>query len=92
MCELVSTAQTHLSEELQILHEFNYSDLDMPYQFTDVRTPETNPDIRVLDLIAVCLSTGDPGDIVAAAFEKREYINLILAKKMGRSLTHCCGL
>jgi hypothetical protein len=28
----IPVSQSHLSEELQILTEFGYSDLDMPYQ------------------------------------------------------------
>jgi hypothetical protein len=36
--------------------------------------------MRVLDVIAVCLTTGNPGDVVAAAFDKREHITLVLAK------------
>ena len=73
----ISVSQSHLSEELQLLTEFGYSDLDMPYQSVgvrsnkDIREPETHSDMRVLDLIATCLTTGNPGDVVAAAFDKR---------------------
>jgi hypothetical protein len=79
----ISVAQTLLSEELQLLDEFHYSDLDMAYRSAgvrnnkDIRDPDTQ---RVLDLIAVCLTTGKPGDVVAAAFDKREHIRLVLAK------------
>jgi hypothetical protein len=34
----------------------------------------------VLELIATCLTTGKPGDVVAAAFDKRGNIKLVLAK------------
>ncbi|KIM72906.1 hypothetical protein PILCRDRAFT_15712 [Piloderma croceum F 1598] len=82
----IHVSQTHLSEELRLLHEFGYSDLDMPYQSVgvhsnkDIREPDTHADMRILDVIAVCLTTGHPGDVVAAAFDKRERITLILAK------------
>ena len=36
--------------------------------------------MRVLDMIAVCLTTGNPDDVVAAAFDKHEGITLVLAK------------
>src|SRR5882672_10153444 len=82
----ISVSQSHLSEELQLLTEFGYSDLDMPYQSVgvrsnkDIREPETHSDMRVLEVIATCLTTGRPGDVVAAAFDKRRNIRLLLAK------------
>jgi len=82
----ISVSQSHLSEELQLLTEFGYSDLDMPYQSVgvrsnkDIREPETHSDMRVLEVIATCLTTGKPGDVVAAAFDKRRNIRLLLAK------------
>src|ERR1700736_2415239 len=82
----ISVSQTRLSEELRLLHKFCYSDLDLPYQSAgahsnkDIRDPGTHADLRMLDVIAVCLTTGNPGDVVAAAFDKRERITLILAK------------
>ncbi|KAG6815232.1 hypothetical protein H0H93_010502 [Arthromyces matolae] len=36
--------------------------------------------MRILDIISVCLTSGEPGDVVAAAFEKSERVQLILAK------------
>jgi hypothetical protein len=82
----ISVSQSQLSEELQLLAEFGYSDLDMPYQSVgvrsnkDIREPETHSDMRVLEVIATCLTTGKPGDVVAAAFDKRRNIKLVLAK------------
>jgi OTT_1508-like deaminase len=82
----ISVSQKHLSEALRLLHEFRYSDLNMPYQSAgaqsnkDIREPNTHADMRVLDMIAVCLTTGKPGDVVAAAFDKHEGITLVLAK------------
>ena len=46
----------------------------------DIQEPDTHADMRMLDVIAVCLTTGHSGDAVAAAFDKRERITLILAK------------
>ncbi|KAF8816106.1 hypothetical protein BYT27DRAFT_7185345 [Phlegmacium glaucopus] len=81
-----SVSQKHLSEALRLLHEFRDSGHDMPYQSAgaqrnkDIRGPKTHTDMRVLDMIAVCLTTGKPGDVVAAAFDKHEGITLVLAK------------
>jgi hypothetical protein len=82
----ISVSQPHISEELQLLTEFGYSDLDMPYQSVgvrsnkDIREPETHSDMRVLELIATCLTTGKAGNVVAAAFDKRGNVKLVLAK------------
>jgi len=82
-------AQAQLSEELLLLHQFGYSDLDVPSQFTgahsnkETRDGKTHVDLRMLDIIAVCLTTRQPGDVVAAAFGNREHISLVLAKNGG---------
>jgi hypothetical protein len=60
----ISISQSHLSEELQLLIEFGYSDFDMPYQSVRVRSDkdmhelETHSDMCMLELIATCLTTG----------------------------------
>ena len=36
--------------------------------------------MRVLEVIATCLTTGKPGDVVAAAFDKHGNIRLVLAE------------
>ena len=78
--------QNNLSEQLQLLHELQYSDLDMPYQAAGIhsnklfRDSDTNRDVRLLDTIAVAMTTGKPGDVFAAAFDKRQNIQLVLAK------------
>ena len=41
---------------------------------------ETNRDIRFLDTFAVALTTGNPGDLFAAALDKIEQVQLVLAK------------
>ncbi|CAL1717004.1 unnamed protein product [Somion occarium] len=82
----ISIIQTHLSEQLRLLDELCSSDLSMSYRYVgihskkDNRHCETRDDMRILDLIAVCLTTGKPGDVVAAAFDKREHVSLVLAK------------
>ena len=84
---MANNDQSILSERLQLLRELGYSDLDMPYQASGVHSNkrsqgllDTNCDIRFLDTIAVALTTGKPGDVFAAALDKREHIQLVLAK------------
>ncbi|RDB28239.1 hypothetical protein Hypma_001498 [Hypsizygus marmoreus] len=79
----ISATQTCLSEQLQLLYEFGCSDLNMPFLSVVPRFREGtdwDADMHILEIIAVCLTTGQPGDAVAAAFDKRNYIALILAK------------
>ena len=58
----------------------------MPYQAAGIhsnklfRDSDTNRDVRLLDTIAVAMTTGKPGDVFAAAFDKRQNIQLVLAK------------
>jgi hypothetical protein len=83
---MVDDYQAKLSEQLQLLHELSYSDLDMPHKGVGVhshkasRDHDTNRDVRILDAIAVALATGQHGDVFAAAFDKRQQIQLVLAK------------
>jgi hypothetical protein len=83
---MANNDQSNLSEQLQLLHELSYSDLDVPYQAAGVhsnkgsRDLDTNRDVRFLDTIVVALTTGNPGDVFAAAFDKREHMQLVLAK------------
>jgi hypothetical protein len=76
--------QRNLSEQLQLLHELQYSDFDMLHQghsgYSNRRSRDTNRDARLLDTIAVALTTGNPGEVFAAAFDKREQMQLVLAK------------
>ncbi|KAF8809957.1 hypothetical protein BYT27DRAFT_7093155, partial [Phlegmacium glaucopus] len=67
-----------IPEALRLLHEFRYSNLKMPYQ--SAGGPNTHTDMRVLDTTAVCLTTGNPDDVVAAAFDKHKGITLVLAE------------
>lgn len=80
--------QHRLSEQLQLLSHFKYSDLDMPYAGVGehsnkaTRNPDTNTMIRILDTIAVALTTGLAGDIYAAAFDTSRGLKLVLAKNV----------
>ena len=83
---MANNDQSNLSEQLQLLRELGYSDLNIPYQAAGIhgnkgsRYLDTNRDVRFLDTIAVALTTGNPGDVFAAAFDKREHMQLVLAK------------
>lgn len=76
--------QRNLSEQLQLLHELQYSDLDMSHQghsaHSHRRSRDSDRDARLLDTIALALTTGNPGEEVAAAFDKGEQMQLVLAK------------
>jgi len=58
--------QEQLSEILQLLTHFLYSDLDMPYSGAEfqtnkhLRSADTKREIRLLDTITVALTTGRP--------------------------------
>jgi len=75
----------NLPQQLQLLHEL-HSDSDMPHQghsgsgYSNRRSHDTNRDARLLETIAVALTTGNPGEVFAAAFDKREQMQLVLAK------------
>jgi len=77
--------QRNLSEQLQLLHELQYyPDFDMPHQghsgHSNRRSRDTNREARLLHAITLALTTGNPGEVFAAAFDKREQMQLVLAK------------
>ncbi|KIJ41327.1 hypothetical protein M422DRAFT_255838 [Sphaerobolus stellatus SS14] len=75
--------QTELSEQLLLLYELGYSDKYMHHfsgTFNFQSRPDLSGDLRMLNIIAVCLTSGRPGDVVAAAFDKCEGVCLVLAK------------
>ncbi|RDB30441.1 hypothetical protein Hypma_007312 [Hypsizygus marmoreus] len=81
----ISITQSRLSEELWLLRELGYSGPDISINIAATRNKgmrysEAYTNLRILDVIAVCLATGKPEDFVAAAFDKREQISLVLAK------------
>lgn len=67
-----SPDQWTLSEQLQLLHELQYSVPDMPHLaarlHTDksTRAADTNTDMRILDVIALALTTGDGDTLVGS--------------------------
>ena len=68
---------------------FNTRDFDIPYQGAGAHSStrqsydsNTNRDVRLLDTIVVTLTTGDPGDVFAAAFDKPKQLQLVLAKNV----------
>ncbi|THH11809.1 hypothetical protein EW146_g7915 [Bondarzewia mesenterica] len=75
-----------LSEQLQLLYELSYSDLNMPYRAAEVHSnrdiidSDLSTDGRILDIIAISLTTGEPGDVVAATFDRHKHLGLVLAK------------
>ncbi|RDB22206.1 hypothetical protein Hypma_010726 [Hypsizygus marmoreus] len=77
--------QPQLSANLRLLDWLGYCDLDMlssPAIASNGAASEKNVrwDLRILDVIAVCLTTGNAGNVVAAAFYKEQKISLVLAK------------
>lgn len=78
--------QEQLSEKLQLLAHFLYSDIGVPYSGAGDQTSKhlcslaTNHEIRLLDTIAIALTTGEPGDVYTAAFDKQNHFALVLAK------------
>ncbi|RDB16083.1 hypothetical protein Hypma_007331 [Hypsizygus marmoreus] len=83
----ISQSQTRLSEELLLLQELGFSDIyvhDFPavFRYRNSGDSDTDSDLRLLEVITAYLTTGNPGDVVAAAFDKREQICLVLAKSL----------
>lgn len=77
--------QPRLSEQLQLLNHFGYSDLQvhMPSKGVSQESDDNvhaNTPIRLLETIAVALTTGKPGEVLATAFDRREGLALVLAK------------
>ena len=87
LLNMASNYQINLSEQLRLLHHIGYLDRDMRYQHPGAHRKRMSPrdvdnhrELRLLDSIAVALTTGKPGDVFAAAFDKREHMELVLAK------------
>jgi hypothetical protein len=78
--------QERLSEKLQLLDHFQYTDLGLPFQGSGSHSNKyeregvTGPEIRALDTIAVLLTTGERGDVTAVAMESDTELRLVLAK------------
>ncbi|KIN97287.1 hypothetical protein M404DRAFT_1006167, partial [Pisolithus tinctorius Marx 270] len=73
--------QSRLSEQLQLLDQFGYSNIE---RFVGVGQHSNknmrNRTIRILETIAAALTTGNPGEVFAAAFDSRNTLTLVLAK------------
>ncbi|KAG5337809.1 hypothetical protein C0989_008817 [Termitomyces sp. Mn162] len=63
------TQQQDLSQTLNLLESINYQDPEAKRSNTDERTDTSKLIIRILDTIALCITTGKPGDVVASAFK-----------------------
>jgi len=78
--------QQRLSEQLNILKEIGYSDLGKRYEDAGTYTTraerdrDSHRDVRLLDTIALFLTTGKPGDVFAIAFDKPCPTQLVIAK------------
>ncbi|THH16633.1 hypothetical protein EW146_g4031 [Bondarzewia mesenterica] len=83
MASQLPSDQENLSEQLQLLQELGCAAVRQAarvHSNRDFRSSNTNTDIRILDTIALSLTTGKPGGVVAAAFDRREHLCLVLAK------------
>ncbi|EKM76549.1 hypothetical protein AGABI1DRAFT_93975 [Agaricus bisporus var. burnettii JB137-S8] len=67
--------QAQLSERLLLLQK-----LDLEYSNHKATQHRPNRETKLLNTIALLLSTGRPGDHFAAAFDKRQGLEVILAK------------
>ncbi|KAH7885629.1 hypothetical protein F5I97DRAFT_1929026 [Phlebopus sp. FC_14] len=71
-----------LAEQLQLLNQLRYSDEPMRCEgkkyYHD--NGDANAALRVLDTIALVLTTGKPGEVFAAAFDRSQSVTLVLAK------------
>ncbi|KAF7759872.1 hypothetical protein Agabi119p4_11567 [Agaricus bisporus var. burnettii] len=67
--------QALLAERLLLLHK-----LDLDYSDHSASHDRLGRGMKLLDTIALLLSTGRPGDHFAAAFDKRQGLEVILAK------------
>ncbi|XP_006455577.1 hypothetical protein AGABI2DRAFT_121479 [Agaricus bisporus var. bisporus H97] len=67
--------QAFLSEQLLLLHE-----LDLNYSDHTVSNDNVDREMKLLDTVALLLSTGSPGDHFAAAFDKHQGLEVVLAK------------
>ncbi|EKM76550.1 hypothetical protein AGABI1DRAFT_108646 [Agaricus bisporus var. burnettii JB137-S8] len=67
--------QAFLSEQLLLLHE-----LDLNYSDHTVSNDNVDREMKLLDTVAFLLSTGSPGDHFAAAFDKHQGLEVVLAK------------
>ncbi|KAH7885631.1 hypothetical protein F5I97DRAFT_1421280 [Phlebopus sp. FC_14] len=74
--------QADLAEQLQLLNQLRYSDEPMRCEGKKYYhgSGDANAALRVLDTIALVLTTGKPGEVFAAAFDRSQSVTLVLAK------------
>ncbi|KAJ7592642.1 hypothetical protein C8J56DRAFT_1045112 [Mycena floridula] len=83
--------QQMLCDRLQILKRCEYADLELTCRYRKlVPDPRDKVSIHLLNTLAVCLTTGQPGDDIAVALDKRHSPpTLILAKnELPREVDH----
>ncbi|KIN93662.1 hypothetical protein M404DRAFT_487145 [Pisolithus tinctorius Marx 270] len=71
--------QTRLSEYLRVLQHLGYSHPSTRSNSAH-RDRKTDEEIRILDTLAVALTSGTRGEVIATSFNKREPVTLLLAK------------
>jgi len=67
-----------LEETLQLLNHSYYYNHDIYHRS---RHLHEHSEFRILDTICAVLTTGKPGDVYAAAFDKEAHLKLVLAKE-----------
>ncbi|KAH0580473.1 hypothetical protein J132_08198 [Termitomyces sp. J132] len=72
------TQQQILSQTLNLLESTNYQDPQAIRSNVDRRTDKSNDEIRILDTIALCISTGRSGDVVASAIKYTDKGEMII--------------
>ncbi|KAI6146369.1 hypothetical protein BKA82DRAFT_20060 [Pisolithus tinctorius] len=76
----MSYKQYLLSGCLQLLNLMGYSDSSIECSNKATRAPDTNTTIRVLDTVALALTTRKPGEVFAVALDTRGGLTLVLGK------------
>ncbi|KAG6868212.1 hypothetical protein C0993_006185 [Termitomyces sp. T159_Od127] len=75
------TRQAQFSNYLNLLSVANYEDPASRWSTADDRDRFVNPILRVLDTIALCMATGESGDVIASTFYKTPEKKTILLSK-----------
>ncbi|KIM42396.1 hypothetical protein M413DRAFT_444814 [Hebeloma cylindrosporum] len=77
----MANEQRNLSEQMQLLYEVQYTSA-LPHLADSIQyyNTDTGREARLLDTFSLALTTGKPGDIFAATFDKRGQMQLVLAK------------
>ncbi|KAG6883776.1 hypothetical protein C0993_003893 [Termitomyces sp. T159_Od127] len=73
--------QTQFSKYLNLLSVANYEDPSMQWSTAQERDGSANALLRVLDTIALCMATGESGNVIASTFYKTPEKKFILLSK-----------